>query len=87
MPVSLIEAQGAGLPCFISDQISPEVDLGMNLVEFVSLNEKSLWADMLERLALSDTSRRSFREPFTAKGYDITATALEIEAFYLTVAG
>ncbi|URT70222.1 glycosyltransferase family 1 protein [Cytobacillus firmus] len=87
LPVSLIEAQGAGLPCFISDQVSPEVDLGMNLVEFVSINEKSLWRDKLERLPLSDTSRRSFKEPFKAKGYDITATALEIEAFYLTVAG
>src|SRR5207249_2667784 len=34
LPVSLIEAQATGLPCLISDSISQEVDLGLNLIKF-----------------------------------------------------
>lgn len=39
MPVVLIEAQAAGVKCLISDNITREIDLGLNLIEFCSLEE------------------------------------------------
>jgi glycosyltransferase EpsF len=47
-PVVLVESQAAGLPAVISSAISPEVDLGLGLVEFVGLSEGAeLWADRI----------------------------------------
>jgi glycosyltransferase involved in cell wall biosynthesis len=37
LPVSLIEAQAAGVPCVVSNEITKEVDLGLGLLEFVDL--------------------------------------------------
>jgi glycosyltransferase involved in cell wall biosynthesis len=87
LPVCLIEAQGAGLPCLVSDRVSPEVDLGMNLVGFVPLNDEVVWADMLKKIASNPITRASVQDSITAQGYDITVTAHEIEDFYLTTSG
>jgi glycosyltransferase involved in cell wall biosynthesis len=85
LPVSLIEAQGAGLPCFISDQISKEVDMGMNLVQFLPLNNKSLWIERIKkRLSISDSRELNF-EPLKQKGYNIKDSASQLEKFYLSV--
>ena len=83
--MSLIEAQGAGLPCFISDQISQEVDMDMDLVDFLSLNNKNLWIERIKK-RLSITKKREFNlEPLKQKGYNIKDTASELEKFYLSV--
>jgi glycosyltransferase involved in cell wall biosynthesis len=85
LPVSLIEAQGAGLPCFISDQVSKEVDMGLNLVQFLPLNNKSLWIERIKkRLSILD-SRELNLEPLKQKGYNIKDSASQLEKFYLSV--
>lgn len=44
-PIVMIEAQAAGIPCVISNTISKEVELGFDLVKFVSLENANDWAD------------------------------------------
>lgn len=48
LPLSLIEEQANGLHCYVSDNITKEVDK-TNLVHFISLNEgPSKWADIIK---------------------------------------
>ncbi|MEP0548682.1 MAG: glycosyltransferase family 1 protein [Rhodothermales bacterium] len=47
-PVVLVESQASGLPAVVSKSISPEVDLGLGLVEFVDLAvSPAQWADRI----------------------------------------
>ena len=72
MPNVVIEAQAAGLPCLISDTITPEADI-TGLVKYFPL-EKSAneWA---EEVISHKTrfERRSYKEEFFTAGYDIEA--------------
>ena len=47
LPVTLIEAQASGVKCIISDTITEEVDLGLGLIERVSLSNKDKWISYL----------------------------------------
>ena len=50
MPLSLIEAQAAGLHCIIPDHITEEVDFGIGLLHRLSLNEPvQEWVAMIEK--------------------------------------
>lgn len=49
MPLVMIEAQASGLPCVSANTYSPEVDFGINLVTWLSLDAGvEVWADALE---------------------------------------
>lgn len=85
LPVSLIEAQGAGLPCLISDHISREVDMGMGLVDFLPLNKKRVWVDHIKNRLSSKNQRDVDLNPLKQKGYYIKEAANQLEDFYLSV--
>ena len=50
MPLVMIEAQAAGLHCVSADTYSPEVDFGIGLITWLSLdNDVKVWADAIEK--------------------------------------
>lgn len=83
LPVTMIEAQAAGLPCFISSQIPQECIITQN-VDSISL-QKSVqeWAKLiLYKIELYQ--RKDAYEEIVAQGFDIKTNAKWLEEFYLS---
>ncbi|ASZ16747.1 glycosyltransferase family 1 protein [Bacillus paranthracis] len=85
LPVTLIEAQGAGLPCIISDTITQDVDLGLNLVERCSLLNIRNWIGELQGITDKQVSRSVAQHVLAEKGYDIKNITGITQKFYVAV--
>ena len=85
LPVTVIEAQAAGLPCFISDSITSEVCI-TDLIEMISINETSdYWSSIILNKVDSIISREETKHKIIDAGYDIASTAEWLEAFYMEI--
>ncbi len=77
LPVSLIEAQAAGLSCFVSTAVSAEADI-TGLVEFISLNQSAeFWAEKV--LEAKGKPRPEMYAKIQGMGYDIASEVKSIE--------
>lgn len=82
LPVTLIEAQAAGLPCVISDAVTTEAAVTENCV-FKSLKSDCKdWAREIIRLG-RETLRTVTTRQIIDSGYDISNTAKKLSTFYL----
>ena len=80
LPVVLVEAQTAGLPCFVADT----VDRGAaftDRVKFLPLNDTAAWANAIAAASFRRDPRA--REKAIKAGYDIHTSAEVLQAFYL----
>jgi len=85
LPVTLIEAQGAGLPCMISDCITDEADLGIGLVHRLPLSEPERFVMKLAEIDPRLASGRAIPSGSLArKGYDIKHTAKLLADYYVS---
>ena len=80
LPVTMIEAQAAGLPCVKSDTITDEC-IVTDLVASLPITDPALWAE--EILKKRGTARTDRLAEIQASGYDITAAAEKLTHFYL----
>lgn len=87
LPVTLIEAQGAGLPCFISSTITKEVDMGIGLVKHLPLKDKEGWIDSIISLKKNNQSRIIADDALLKQGYDIRKTVEIVQSNYLALGG
>ena len=81
LPVTLIEAQAAGLSCIVSDSVPAECAKTC-LVDRVSLHEDpAVWAKHISESANSD--RLNTQEEIIRAGYDITSNAQWLQNYYI----
>lgn len=81
LPVSLIEAQSSGLPCIISDTISPQAKL-LDTCKVLSLSASyDIWIHAM--LAALQQERRNTSLEIRQLGFDITANAEWLTQYYI----
>lgn len=82
LPVTMVEAQTAGLPCIISDKVPPECILTEGLVDIMTLSASpEAWAEKI--LAKRAIPRTDHRAEIAAHGFDITTEAVKLQEFYI----
>lgn len=86
LPVTMVEAQAAGLKCIISDAVPKQCAITDN-VEIISLSESAeQWADKI--LAYKDNCKKiSMYDEIVSKNFDIKKNAKWMESFYLSSLG
>ena len=77
-----IEAQAAGLPCFLSDAVPEEANV-TGRCTFLPLGDPKAWADAI---LSADLMRRDTTQQIKDAGYDIHTTAKWLQEFYLEIA-
>jgi len=80
LPVSAVEAQVSGLPCFISDTVTTQTSIS-DRTFFLSLkDDPGVWAEKIS--TYSDTGER---KPVYDSKFDIRVQAKELERFYMDI--
>lgn len=78
--IVIIEAQTAGLPCYVSSVIPNEVKI-TNLVDFISLNESpENWAEKI--IKNKNYKRKDISKEIIKAGYDINTEIKKMQKFY-----
>lgn len=81
LPGSVVEAQGAGLPCLISNTITKDVKI-TDLVTFEDINISSKeWANQIKNI-LKNFKRRNTQKELLEAGFDMGQVAKILEKFY-----
>lgn len=84
LPVVLVEAQAAGVPCVVSDTVSEEAKLVNDLWVGCSLKQSiQEWIGVIVEVSLN--SRKDTYLEIRKKGYDINDATKVLEDFYLSL--
>jgi len=82
LPLTVVEAQAAGLKSFLSEGVITEESNLTGLVEFISLQESPvIWAEKI--LSSIDNPRNDLSQLIINSGYDASTSAKYLQDFYL----
>lgn len=83
LPYVLVEAQAAGLPCIVSDNVAREANL-TDMLEFMSLSDSKIWAQRIGTFAFKNRLEKNIKvqTQISAAGYNISTNADKIKGLY-----
>lgn len=82
VPVTVIEAQASGLPCFVSDTVTKDVGISEQ-VHYLPINQgPEPWA---KAVAAADLTRKNVVEDIKRAGFDIKTTSAWLMNLYNTL--
>jgi glycosyltransferase involved in cell wall biosynthesis len=82
LPVTIVEAQAADLPCVLSSKITSEVKILKNL-KFLDLDEEiTTWKDTILNIT-KDHYRSNTRNEMVKAGYDARSSAETLTNYYM----
>lgn len=84
-PVVLVESQSIGLKSFVSDRIAKEVDLGLELVEFLNIDDIEPWVTSLKSYSKIESSSAIRKETLKHLGFDISSNAEYLMNLYQSI--
>ena len=82
LPISLIEAEAAGLPCAVSDHVSRESDIVGDFVRYIPLDNKRAWIDFFVYEATRFNAKAT--DQLTKAGFSVRDSAKVLEQIYLS---
>lgn len=81
LPITGVEAQAAGLPCLLADNITDELKI-TELIEYMSLDDSiDEWVNKLQ--SMSTIVRRKRDDEIISSGFSIQNTVDELKSFYM----
>jgi len=85
VPLVLVEAQAAGIPCVVSDTVTDTIDLKIGLVDYLSLQDDiSIWIETIVSKINKEKVDWSIREKaIKSNGYDIIDISKDLQKIYL----
>ena len=84
LPLTMIEAQAAGLPIIASDRVTPEAFIDEELITVLPLNSPTtIWAHKVtEAFKQTSHNRQVNIDRFTQEGYEIHESASRLQNWY-----
>lgn len=83
LPFGPIELQAASIPVIASDVITREIDLGLGLIHFLSLDDScQKWAELAISLQKKQLPENTIVESFRKHNFDIRQNVKKLEAIY-----
>ena len=84
-PVVLVESQTVSLMTIVSKEVSPEVDLGVGLVDFLPIDSAIEWADRLLEKKRRTVSNEEVINVLKSGGFDVALSAEKLAKIYMSL--